>query len=198
MGTAPPCRVFALADHLGHEGGRVHGATTYYVNVYPALRRAGIELTAAFLSCPHPAADLLRAQGIEPVFLSARKWDFAVIGRLMKLIEQTRPDILHLAAFKSHFLGRLAAGRHACRTIVHLHDTVPLLPHVKLAQLAVRRRTDLALAVSSPVGELGVREYGLPASIIRTLHNAIDVDRFTRQSPGARATTPETSPSLAM
>jgi glycosyltransferase involved in cell wall biosynthesis len=180
-------RVLALADHLGHPSGRVHGGTTYFVTVYPALVRAGVDLTVAFMSQPHPAARLLRDEGVEPIFLSSPKWDVRVYGRLLRLIDERRVGVLHLASFKSQFLGRLAARSRGLPSIVHLHDTVPLSLPVRLLQRFVRRENDLAVAVSSPVAELGRRDYGFTAAQTRVLHNAIDIDRFAEPRPLARA-----------
>lgn len=179
-------RVLALADHLGHPEGRIHGGTTYCLQVYPALKEAGVSLTVAFLSSTHPAADDLRTRGIEPLFFSARKMDFTVLRGILRLVAATECQVLHLANFKSQFLGRLAARRHRLPAIIHLHDTVPLPLHVKLVQRMVRSPDDLALAVSGPVAELGVRDYGMEASRVRVLHNAIDLDRFSVPRTEAR------------
>jgi L-malate glycosyltransferase len=190
-GSAPrvadaPLRVLALSDHLGHPDGRVHGGTTYFVTTYPAIREAGVDLKVAFMAPPHPAAEGLREHGIEPVFLGRSKWDMRACFDVARLIREHRSQVLHLASFKSQFLGRLIAPRFGCRSIIHLHDTVPLGPVVGPLQRSVRKRTDLALAVSDAVGELGVNEYGLPREKVLTLHNGIDVDAFGLPRPAAR------------
>ena len=162
-------RVLALSDHLGHAGGKVHGGTTYFVSVLPALKEAGVELTACFMAPPHPAADQLERRGLEPVFLSRPKIDPRAYGDVKEIVDRKKIQLVHLASYKSQYLGRLVAKRRGLRSIIHLHDTKPLPLPVRLLQKTVADHTDLALAVSDPVGELGVTEYGLPRHKVRTL-----------------------------
>lgn len=179
-------RVLALADHMGHRGGKVHGGTTYFVSVYPALVRAGVDLTVAFLSPPHPSGDKLREQGIEPVFFSRHKWDPRAMRDVRELVYGHNFDVLHLASFRSHFAGRRYAHRRGLPCLVHLHDTVPLSPGMKFLQRRVYSPMDLAVGVSGPVGELGVTDYGIARERVRVLHNAIDVEFYARPRPEAR------------
>lgn len=179
-------RVLALADHMGHRNGKVHGGTTYFVSVYPALVAAGVDLTVAFLSPPHPAADRLRAAGIEPRFFSRARWDPRALTDVRSLVRKQSIDVLHVASFRSHFFGRLIGHRAGKRCMVHLHDTVPLHPMMRFLQQRVVDPGDLAVAVSGPVGELGVRDYGFSPDRVRVLHNAIDIDFYGRPRPAAR------------
>lgn len=180
-------RVLALADHLGHAEGRVHGATTYYTTVFPRLVRAGVDLTVCFMGSPHPAVDRLEAEGVTPLFLDRERWDPRALGDILRLIDERDIEVLHLAAFKSHILGRIAAALKGRRSIVHLHDTVPIAWPIRFVLRRLADRTDLALAVSDPVGRFGAEQYALNPRRIRTLHNAIDLS--ARDSDPARART---------
>jgi glycosyltransferase involved in cell wall biosynthesis len=181
-----PVRVLFLADHLGHSSGRVHGGTTYFVTVLPAVARAGVDLTACFMAPRHPAAEQLEAQGVRPIFLGRAKWDPRALFDVWRLVGRYRPQVLHLASLKSHLFGRLVAGLRNCRTIVHVHDTVPLGRVMGPLQRRVARWTDLVLGVSDPVSDFSCGEYGVGRERVRTLHNGIDVGRFARPSPGVR------------
>ena len=181
-----PMRVLALSDHLGHAGGKVHGGTTYFVSVFPALREAGIELTVCFMSAPHPAAALLRDRGIEPIFLDRHKLDLRAYGDVKRIVDQGDIQLVHLSSFKSHYIGRLVARRRNLQSIIHLHDTKPLPLPIRLLQKSVANGTGLALAVSTPVGDLGVSDYGLSRAKVRILHNGIDIERFAKVAPDAR------------
>lgn len=180
-------RVLALADHLGHAEGRVHGATTYYTTVFPRLIRAGVDLTVCFMGPPHPAADRLEAQGVTPLFLDRERWDPRALGDVLRLIDERDIQVLHLAAFKSHILGRIAAALKGRSAIVHLHDTVPIVWPIRFVLRRLAARTDLALAVSDPVGRFGVEQYGLDPRRVRTLHNAIDLGARDPDPTRARA-----------
>jgi glycosyltransferase involved in cell wall biosynthesis len=182
-----PMRVLALSDHLGHAGGKVHGGTTYFVSVLPALAEAGVELTVCFMSAEHPAAEPMRQRGVEPLFLNRHKLDPRAYGDVNRIVAERDIQMVHLASFKSHYIGRLIARRHHLRSIIHLHDTKPLPLPIRLLQKTVANYTDLALAVSNPVGDLGVSDYGLQREKVRTLHNGIDVERFAKVAPVARS-----------
>ena len=180
-------RVLALADHLGHAEGRVHGATTYYATVFPRLVRAGVDLTVCFMGPAHPAADRLESAGVTPLFLGRRRWDPRALGDVLRLIDERDIEVLHLAAFKSHILGRIAAAIKGRRAIIHLHDTVPIAWPIRFLLRRLANRTDLALAVSDPVGQFGIEQYGLDHRRVRTLHNAIDLSAYNPDPAGARA-----------
>lgn len=179
-------RVLALADHLGHAEGRVHGATTYYATVFPRLVRAGVDLTVCFMGRRHPAVDRLESEGVTPLFLGRERWDPRALGDVLRLIDERDIEVLHLAAFKSHILGRIAAAMKGRRAIIHLHDTVPIPWPIRFALRRLANRTDLALAVSDPVGRFGVEQYGLDPRRVRTLHNAIDLSAPVPDSTRAR------------
>jgi len=188
VGSAPHSpRVLALADHLGHADGRVHGATTYYATVYPRLVRAGIDLTVCFMGSRHSAVERLEREGIKPLFLGRARWDPRALVDVLRLIEERDIEVVHAAAFKSHILGRLAAAVNSRRAIIHLHDTVPIAPPIRFALRRLASRTDLALAVSDPVGRFGIEQYGLDARQVRTLHNAIDLSPRRADPAEARA-----------
>ncbi|MDW7710951.1 MAG: glycosyltransferase [Deferrisomatales bacterium] len=182
-----PIRVLALADHLGHPDGRVHGGTTYFLDTYPALQRAGVALTVCFQSRPHPAGDVLRERGVEPIFLGRAKWDPRAYGDVKRLVRQTRAEILHLASFKSHLIGRLLQPGTGVRTIVHVHDLFPPTGAVGWLQRRVAGRTDLAIGVSDAARRVAVDAYGIDAARTVTLHNGIDLRRFATLEDGDRA-----------
>lgn len=180
-------RVLALADHLGHAEGRIHGATTYYATVYPQLVRAGVDLTVCFMGPAHAAADRLESAGVSPLFLGRGRWDPRALGDVLRLIDERDIEVLHLAAFKSHILGRIAAAMRGRSAVIHLHDTVPIPWPIRLILRRLANRTDLALAVSGPVGQFGVEQYRLDPRRVRILHNAIDLSARDPDPARARA-----------
>jgi glycosyltransferase involved in cell wall biosynthesis len=184
--TDPPARVLALSDHLGHSGGRLHGGTTYYLTVLPALAAAGVELTVCFMAPEHPAADIMRQRGVEPIFLGRHRFDPRPYLEIQRIVADRRIELLHLASFKAHYLGRLVGRKLGLASIIHLHDTNPVAAPMRVLQRSVANATDLALAVSRPVCEVGVRDYGLPQDRVRVLHNGIDLASFMTTSGNAR------------
>jgi len=180
-------RVLALADHLGHPDGRIHGGTTYFINCYPALQRAGVELTACFLGEEHPAGQRLRDAGVHPIFLNRAKWDPRAYGDVKRLMARCKPQIAHLASYKSNLIGRLLAPRFACRTIVHVHDQFAPRGIIGLLQRRVAARTDLGIGVSEAVRQMVVKAYAIPEHRTTTLFNGLDTSRYTVANHEARS-----------
>ena len=187
-GYKPERRIHVLfvSDHLGYANNRVHGATTYFLNVLPRLEPDRIALTVCFLRGWHAKARELEAAGVQPIFLDRRKSDPRVLWDLVKLVQSHRIEVLHLAGMKGCLLGRMAAAHTGRRAIIHLHDTTPLAPWLGVMQRRVARWTDLALGCSAAVCELARHDFGIPASRVRTLHYGIDLKRVADASPDSR------------
>jgi len=181
----PP--VLVLGDHLGYPDGVAHGVTTYFLQVLPALRSRGVQLTACYLREPHPAADELRAHGIEPIFLSAAKWDPFVIARASAIAREHGCRLVHAAGIKGSLVGRVVARRIGGRALVHVHDfNLPSIA-VRMLHGAVARETDLALCVSRAVQRVAQEGYHIPLERTRVLHNGIRLDAVRNVPREARA-----------
>ena len=178
--------VLFLSDHLGYAEGLIHGATTYFLNVLPALKQTGIPLTVCFLRDRHPTAERLEADGIKPIFLNRGKWDIRAMGDLIRLIRERRVNVVHAAGMKGILLGRLAARRTGARFLAHLHDTNPLDPVTKNLQQMFAGWTDGCVGISKAVCEYAVNTMGLPRDRVRVLYNALPAERYVALSVGDR------------
>jgi glycosyltransferase involved in cell wall biosynthesis len=181
-----PIRVLFVNDHLGYDGGVIHGVTRYFLNVIPRLNSAVVEAQACFLRKPHPAAQRLRDAGIEADFLARTKHDPRALWDLMSLVHRRRIDILHLAGMKSILLGRLAAKRAGCRSVIHLHDTQRLGPALGLLQRRLAPWTAAAIGVSDAVSRLAVADFGIEPQVAITIHNGVPIEEFASPPPRAR------------
>lgn len=182
-GSCP--RVLMLADHLGYPGGVAHGVTSYFLRVLPALHAAGVELTVCFLRNPHPAGKLLRELGIQPIFLSASKWNPFVIGKVTSAAKRCSASVLHVTGLKASLVGRAAARLVGAAVILHTHDlNGPVLTGALQRLLA--RPTDIGICVSESARELMARNYHVHPERTFVIHNGIrlsdmvDVPRDTR------------------
>lgn len=178
--VAEPLRVLFVCDHLGYEQGAVHGVTTYFLEVLPALERTRVASTLCVLQPRHAAAARFAARGIEPMFLARHKWDPRSIFDLLGLVRRRRFDLLHVTGEKSALFGRLVARLKDLPVIAHFHDGQPAPRWVRLGQRCLAAHTDLALAVSGPIRASVIREFGLPPGRVQVLHNGLDLTRFTR------------------
>jgi len=105
MSDTSSIRVLFLSDHLGYGQSVYHGATTYFLQVLPALHDA-TSLTVCFLRNRHDAAGPREAVGIEPRFLNRAKWDPRALRDLVHLIRRQRIDLIHAAGVKGMLLGQ--------------------------------------------------------------------------------------------
>ncbi len=181
-----PLRVLFLSDHLGHPEGRVHGATTYFLQVLPRLTRAGVDLTVCFLRERHPVADRLEAAGVRPRFLHRGRWDPRAYSDVRRIIRQHDVHLIHAAGMKGILIGRAAA--RSCRrpVIAHLHDRNDPGPLLAWLHRRTAGSTSRVLAISDAVAEFGRTRLGLPADWIETLYNGIDLDAFADPDPDGR------------
>jgi glycosyltransferase involved in cell wall biosynthesis len=181
----PP--VMVLGDHFGYPGGIPHGVTSYFLQVLPALRAAGIDLTVCFLREPHPAADALREHGIFPIFLSARKWDPSVVLRIAMQARRSRVGLLHATGLKGTLMARAAARLMGAKTILHVHDLNEPGALLGAAQRLLARPTDLGVCVSEAVRTLTVNGYHVPPERVRVIHNGIRLHEIRDVPAGTRA-----------
>jgi len=182
----PP--VMLLGDTFGYPAGVSHGVTTYYLNVIPALLRAGVDLTVCLLREPHPAAQKLERLGIHPIFLGAHRMNPFVATRVAQLAKQRGCRILHAGGMKGTLMARVAARVVPAQVLIHVHDhDIPPLP-VRLLHRVLARPTDLGICVSRAVGETAERAYYVRHDRVRVVHNGLDLERFRQQvRPDARS-----------
>jgi Glycosyltransferase len=177
--------VLFIADHLGYPGGVVHGATTYYLDTLPALAAAGVRVVPCFLREYHPAAEELRARGVEPIFLSAARLNPFVVGRVAKIAQTHGCTLIHANNFKSTVVARLLARRLGLPLLVHVHD-VKLPPFaLRLANRLLAGENDLGLCVSQAVVPVAVGGYAIRPDHAHVVHTGIHLGPY--QSLGERA-----------
>lgn len=175
-------RVFFMADHLGHPGGRVHGGTTYYVNTIPALAEAGLELTVVFMGPRHPAAETLEAEGVHPTFLGLSKWDPRSFTAFRPLLDSRPHDVLHLHSFKSHLAGRIAGRMRGIPSVVHVHDHIRMKQPLRFAQQLLGPGTAAFVGITDSVTEFGMKQYRIPDDRCYTLQYGMDLSEFYEAS----------------
>ena len=179
-------RVMILADHFGYPGGVVHGVTTYFLEVLPALAAAGVKLTACFMREPHPAAEALRDCGIDPIFLSAARMNPFAVTQVASIARRNRCQVLHATGIKGILMARLATRFVPARAILHLHDLIAPSAGIAVLQRAAARRSDAAVCVSAAAVPIAMRSYGVGRDRIRVIHNGIELGRFTSVTEATR------------
>ena len=177
-----PVRVLLVNDHLGYEGGVIHGATQLFYTILTRLDPERARGRLCILKGRHPAAERFEEAGHAPIFLGRSKWDVRALPDLIRLVRALEIDVLHLHTMKPYLLGRIAAAVTGCRAIVHFHDTNDPGRVLGPVQRALVPWTDRALAVSPEVERFAHRAYAIPEDRLRVLSNGVNVERYRSAS----------------
>jgi glycosyltransferase involved in cell wall biosynthesis len=179
----PP--VLLLGDNFGYPAGVTHGVATYFLNVAPALVRAGIDLTVCVLREPHPAARALEQDGITPLFLGAGRWNPLVAFKVAAILRDRGCRVVHASGVKSTLIARIASRMSPAGLLVHIHDMNYPDP-IRLLHRVFARPTDFGICVSHAVEDVARNGYYVAPDRVRVVHNAISLDRFGNVSADAR------------
>ena len=116
---------------------------------------------------------MLKAEGIEPMFLAREKWDPRAVLDLIRVVRERDIDVVHVSGFKASMLGRIAAIAAGRATVAHIHDARPMPSWVRLIQRRLARRTDAVVAVSQAMRRAAIEDYGMPSERVRVLYNGV-------------------------
>ncbi len=183
-------RVLAIADHYRQTNGRKHGGTTYFETAYPALCAAGVPLTALFFRGQHDSADALREQGVDTLFLNRSKTDPGALLDVWRWARMLDAQVLHLHSYQSHALGRVVRAlrnRQGCRSLLHIHDTVPLRGVNRWVQRRLAPCTDAAIVVSDACRAMATDAYGVRADRVFRVYYGLDAHQLRSGGNDARA-----------
>ncbi|HEU5182560.1 MAG TPA: glycosyltransferase [Candidatus Polarisedimenticolia bacterium] len=167
-----PLRVLHVNTEKGWRGGEVQTLLL----ARGLSERGHVSLLAA------PAGSRLEAlgreAGLETVPLVARgELDPAGAWRLARDWKRFRPDLLHYHTSHAITLGTIASYLAGRRPAVASRRVSFPLSRNPVARFKYTHRVDRVLAVSGGIRDLLVRA-GIPASCLRVVHSAIDLDRF--------------------
>lgn len=166
----------------------IAGMERIVVTLANGLQKRGWPQTLCCLRRPGALAKSLSPQ-VDLVAMNARGRDWAMAGRLRRLAERCRPDLVH-----GQNLGtwcdavRAFAGRYPLVQSFHgfLRDTLPLPQRVLARRLA--RRTDRLVAVSQPLAREMARRFEVSPESIHVVVNGIDTAHFAPYQRGPAET----------
>ena len=177
--------VVFLADHLGYLTG-AHGVTTYCRTVFPELVRRGLRFRSVFLGKHHAAAESLETGGVDVQFLGSSKEDLRVLVKVVNLLKQLSPRVVHVTQQKSTAVARLLAPYLGFEVVAHLHDFEATPRGLKLAA-AMSATPARMLCVTSSLIPVATEEYGVPPERCAVLPNGLDLSPFKSIDPRDRA-----------
>jgi sugar transferase (PEP-CTERM/EpsH1 system associated) len=109
----------------------------------------------------------------------------ARILRLAKHLRQVKPHLLHTHNPQAHLHGALAARLAGVPTVVHTKHGREYMerPALAWASRQASRWTSRFVAVSEDAASVAREVEGVPAGIVRVIHNGIDTDLFAARTP---------------
>ncbi|HVU95093.1 MAG TPA: glycosyltransferase family 4 protein [Puia sp.] len=174
--------------------GQIGGGETHLLSLTGELDKSLFEPVVLSFT-DGPMIERLKGMGIEThVIYTERPFDVTKWGRVKRLIENLRPDLVHAHGTRASSNVLWAARSLGIPVIYTVHgwsfhkDQSFLVRQMRtFGERYITRRTDLNIAVSRANGEAGKR--AIPGFEYKLVLNGIDRDRFSplRRSKDVRA-----------
>jgi glycosyltransferase involved in cell wall biosynthesis len=163
----------------------VGGAETLLVELVRRMDRERFLPELCCLKYFGPLGDVLAAEIPAFTGLLAHKYDFAVLGRLTRLLAGRRVDAVITVGTGGDkmFWGRLAAWRAGVPVVCSALHSTGLPDHVELPNRLLSPLTDAFIAVAEPHALYLASHEGCPAAKVRVIPNGVDVGRFRPRRP---------------
>jgi len=163
----------------------VGGAETLLVELIRRLNRDHFVPELCCLKYRGPLGDTIAQQVPTWTGLLAHKFDFAVLGRLRRLLRRRRIDAVVTVGTGGDkmFWGRLAAWLEGVPVICSWLHSTGLPDHVELPNRLLAPVTDAFVGVAEPHGRYLAEHEGCPASKVRVIPNGVDTQRFRPRWP---------------
>ncbi|MDY0169583.1 MAG: glycosyltransferase [Thermoguttaceae bacterium] len=166
----------------------VGGAETLLVDLVRRLDRNRFAPELCCLKHFGPLGEVLAKEVPAFTGLLGHKYDFAVLGRLRRLLADRRIDAVVTVGTGGDkmFWGRLAAQAAGVPVVCSALHSTGLPDHVELPNRLLAPITDAFIAVAPSHGEYLVRYEGCPRGKVRVIPNGVDTDRFHPRWPDRR------------
>ncbi len=163
----------------------VGGAETLLVELIRRLDRERMLPELCCLKHYGPLGEVIEREVPAFTGLLAHKYDFAVLGRLTRLLRQRRIDAVVTVGTGGDkmFWGRLAGWRARVPVLCSALHSTGLPDHVEWPNRLLSPITDAFIAVAEPHGRYLSEHEGCPAKKVRVIPNGIDTDRFHPRWP---------------
>jgi glycosyltransferase involved in cell wall biosynthesis len=173
--------IVQICDHLGWTGSRMHGVKRLFAWMIPRFDPERFTVSLVSLRKKDTSEDTLESLGIDVSYLHKSKFDPATLPVLLKELDRRQADVLHMHGYGATTFGRLAAARRGWPTIVHEHANLTDTPWFqKVADRALLRYTDLAIAVSRSTADFVVKARLIPPERTRVVYLGVPLEEFSR------------------
>jgi glycosyltransferase involved in cell wall biosynthesis len=176
-----PLNVVHICDHLGWTGSRMHGVKRLFAWMIPRFDPSRFRVSLISLRRRDTSEDTLDELGIDVTYLGRSKFDPATYTALLKEIDRRQADVLHMHGYGATTFGRLVGARRRLPTILHEHANLTDTPWFqKVADKALARYTDLAIAVSKSTADFVINARLVPAERTRVVYLGVPLEEFSR------------------
>jgi glycosyltransferase involved in cell wall biosynthesis len=164
----------------------VGGAQKFLISLVNSLPGDIFELTIISLSDSNPLKDELNNNILFAVLARSRKVDIKALYTFAHILRKKSPDIVFcLNAYPFFFLKISTLFFDRYKKIISYHTTIPLnKKQDKLHKLyfSLLGKRDLIITVSENQAIYTEKKYNVAAKYFRTIHNGIDISRWTLPS----------------
>ena len=179
-----------VCDHLGWAGSRMHGVKRLFAWMMPRFDQSRFTASLVSLRRKDLSDDTLEQCGIDVTYLGRHKFDPATFTHLLKVLQDKQADVVHLHGYGATTFGRLCAAWMGIPAILHEHANHTDTPWFqKLADRALARYTDIAIAVSASTAEFTTRARLVPADRTHVVYLGAPLDEFARPRSADEITT---------
>jgi glycosyltransferase involved in cell wall biosynthesis len=152
-------------------GVRQYGAEHFVSNLSRELDRLGISV--AILTVRGPAAE----DGSVPVLTAGRRsrWDLAFFPRMVRIIREHKPCVVHTHGYHGKLWGRLAARMAGIHSIVHTEHNSDFKSRAlqRIVNGMLHKSTDAVVTFSEALATRLVREDRVPRDRIVVIPNGV-------------------------
>jgi glycosyltransferase involved in cell wall biosynthesis len=152
-------------------GLRLYGAENFVMSLARELDRLGVPIVV--LTVCDEVADLGRI----PVLSAKRRsrYDFAFLFRMVKLIREAQPSVIHTHGYHGKLWGRLAARMAGVRNIIHTEHNSDFRANLcqRAVNFALHRSTHAIVTFTDTLAERLVVEDRVPKERIVVIPNGV-------------------------
>jgi glycosyltransferase involved in cell wall biosynthesis len=159
----------------------MHGVKRLFAWMIPRFDPERFDVSLVSLRKRDLSEETLEALGIDITYLHKSKFDPATLPALLKVIDRKKIDILHLHGYGATTFGRTAGAMRRLPAILHEHANLTDTPWFqKVADIALERFTDIAIAVSTSTAGFVVQARKIPPEKVKVVYLGAPVDEFAK------------------
>ena len=160
----------------------MHGVKRLFAWMLPRFDASRFTVSLVSLRKKDLSEETLESLGVAISYLHRSAFDPATLTALLKIIDHRSIDLLHLHGPGAAAFGRAAAAMRRLPTVLHEHAGLAGTSwHQKLADRALVRFTDVALADSEQTADFVIRARFVPARKVKVIGSGCDDGAYVRK-----------------